>query len=278
MKINFLQYKKNIYSQNGEDGIIEKIFNLIGTDSKICCEFGAWDGIYLSNARNLILNGWSAIMIESDFAKFNSLVKNYSDNKKVICVNKLVDANQNSLFRILKKIFPKNYQINIDFLSIDIDGLDYEIFQTIDVYPRVICIEVNAGHSPDASSLIQKELAKNNIGQPLKLFSDIAKTKGYELVCYTGNAFYIKKDILQKFNIDALSNKEAYIEFLNSLHQSGKERLFLVNLGLIGPFYKYNNLLLKNKKLKINLFKRLKLIIKSIFHGRKELFNKLIKF
>lgn len=34
---------KNVYSQNGEDGIIEKIFEVIGTISRICIEFGAWD-------------------------------------------------------------------------------------------------------------------------------------------------------------------------------------------------------------------------------------------
>jgi len=62
MNIDLLEYKKNIFSQNGEDGIIEKIFDLIGTRNKVCCEFGAWDGIHFCNIRNLIINkGWHGV-------------------------------------------------------------------------------------------------------------------------------------------------------------------------------------------------------------------------
>jgi len=37
-------YAYNVYSQFGEDGIIKKIFEILGTLSKVCIEFGAWDG------------------------------------------------------------------------------------------------------------------------------------------------------------------------------------------------------------------------------------------
>ena len=46
----FQKFKKNIYSQNGEDGIIEVILNRLDDKlDKTCCECGAWDGINLSN-------------------------------------------------------------------------------------------------------------------------------------------------------------------------------------------------------------------------------------
>ena len=36
-----------------------------------------------------------------------------------------------------------------DFVSIDVDGLDYQILKAFKKHlPKVICIEVNAGHSP----------------------------------------------------------------------------------------------------------------------------------
>ena len=53
--MNCVSYKKNIFSQNGEDGIIEEIFKRLNDVSdKKCCEFGAWDGKHLSNTCNLI--------------------------------------------------------------------------------------------------------------------------------------------------------------------------------------------------------------------------------
>ena len=47
--INYLDSRKNFYSQYGEDGIIESIFNKIDhvcPKQKLCVEFGAWDGKY----------------------------------------------------------------------------------------------------------------------------------------------------------------------------------------------------------------------------------------
>jgi hypothetical protein len=40
------QFCKNVYSQNGEDGIIEQLFKELKINNPICCEFGASDGIF----------------------------------------------------------------------------------------------------------------------------------------------------------------------------------------------------------------------------------------
>lgn len=182
-----------------EDGIIEKIFSLIGIDnsSRICCEFGAWDGIHLSNVRNLILNGWSGILIEGEEVKYKELVKNYADNTRVFAIQKFVDVGENSLESIIRAIPIDNILEKIDLLVIDVDGLDYEIFSNLAFRPRVICVEVNAGHHPENESIISQEIAKNNVGQPLNCFSKVAKKQGYGLVGYSGNAFYIRDEIIE---------------------------------------------------------------------------------
>jgi len=95
--LNLLKFSKIIFSQNGEDGIINKIFDIIGIESKICCEFGAWNGIHLSNTRNLILNGWSGILIEGDEGKFKELKRSYEGNINVHCLQVYVDNHQNRL-------------------------------------------------------------------------------------------------------------------------------------------------------------------------------------
>jgi len=69
-----------MFSQNGEHSISAVIFRRIGVETKPCCEFGAWDGIHVSNCRNLMLEGWQALMIESSRAKARLLVETDRDN------------------------------------------------------------------------------------------------------------------------------------------------------------------------------------------------------
>ena len=56
LNLSLSDYKKNIYSQGGEDGVIDKILEIIHQGDNWCVEFGAADGKYLSNTKNLIQN------------------------------------------------------------------------------------------------------------------------------------------------------------------------------------------------------------------------------
>src|ERR1700722_15157710 len=70
-----------VFSQNGEDGIIQEIFNRIGTTNKYFIEFGVEDGLEC-NTTNLLYKKWSGLWIEGspEHAKacanrFNDLVQ-----------------------------------------------------------------------------------------------------------------------------------------------------------------------------------------------------------
>ena len=45
----FDKFKKNVFSQNGEDGIIEELIKRLEIKNLEVCEFGAWDGKLYSN-------------------------------------------------------------------------------------------------------------------------------------------------------------------------------------------------------------------------------------
>ncbi len=250
-KLNLLEYKHNTFSQNGEDGIIERIFSVIGTTGKVAVEFGAWDGIHLSNIRKLILAGWTGVFIEGDKERYEQAVANYSDNPSVHSINSFVDGDKNTLSKILHDNKLGELAKNMDFLSIDIDGLDNEIFATLDISPRVICVEVNAGHSPLATKELPREVAIKNIGQPLPVFNKIAAGKKYSLACFNGNAFYIRNDVRKEHGIESISSEEAYEAFIEKLSRTEREWLYLVNLGLVPPHWNYKNPLLSARSLGI---------------------------
>ena len=56
-----LQYRNNVTSQFGEDGIIAHVLDVIRPTHNYCIEFGAWDGKYLSNCYNLLTNAGAVV-------------------------------------------------------------------------------------------------------------------------------------------------------------------------------------------------------------------------
>lgn len=62
----------SVFSYRGEDGIIQYIFNNIGTTNKFCVEFGGYDGVEQSNTFNLRLNyGWDAVLLDRKNRKYS---------------------------------------------------------------------------------------------------------------------------------------------------------------------------------------------------------------
>ena len=138
-----LEHASDVTSQNGEDGIIAKILEVIGTPRGWCVEFGAWDGRYLSNTHNLIANkDFYAVMIEGSATRFRDLMAAFKDNPKVYPVNAFVGFTEaDGLDAILARTpIPEEF----DVLSIDIDGNDYHVWSAVTRYrPRVVVIEYN---------------------------------------------------------------------------------------------------------------------------------------
>ena len=196
------KYRKNIKSQNGEDGIIKKILEILGTKNKWCVEFGAWNGQHFSNSWALINNSnWNAVLIEGNKDRFGELNTLYAKNKKVITLNTFVemDAGKNSLDSILANTKIPN---DFDFLCIDVDGCDWHIWKSLVNYqPRLVLIEFNPT-IPNHVSFVQDRNMSVNHGSSLRALIELGKKKEYELVATTGwNAFFVKAEDYPLFEI-----------------------------------------------------------------------------
>jgi hypothetical protein len=195
------QCARSVTSQSGEDGIVEKILEVIGDNDKWCVEFGSWDGKNLSNTYNLIADkGYSAVSIEGDARKFKDLVKTFEDNPKVTPVNAYVGFNpDDSLDTILANTqIPKKF----DVLSIDVDGNDYHIWEAVRKYkPKVVIIEFN-GTIPPEVEFVQPPDMKVTQGSSILAITELAKSKGYELVAVTSNAIYVDAQYFGLFGIE----------------------------------------------------------------------------
>jgi len=244
--MGLLAFGYNQFSQNGEDGILERIWSLVGIESRTCCEFGAWDGIHFSNTRRLLLSGWSGLLMEAGRARFKQLQANYRDCSNVRTLCRAV-SEQDDLGEIVESA---RLRRDPDLLVIDIDGLDYYILEGLTCRPRVICIEVNAGHSPDSEALLPREVAARNVGQPLPAFCRVATGLGYRLIAYNANAFFLREDVGHP-ELPPLTPSEAYQEFLAYLAPAERRWMYLVNRGLVPPLFRYRNPYLSAKRLRL---------------------------
>ena len=132
---------RSVTSQLGQDGILEKIFEIIGTTNKVCIEFGAWDGKFLSNTWNLIENkGWHGVLIEGNSAKFSEISGNHPSGRVTAYNTRVNLSGANSIDNILQTYG----ELAPDLMSIDIDGNDWHVWSSMDLLkPRVVLIEFN---------------------------------------------------------------------------------------------------------------------------------------
>lgn len=229
-----MNFTKNVTSQNGEDGVIEEIFNRIKPKYKIAVEFGAWDGINYSNTYNLWANNnWKAILIEGDQNKFKLLTENIRQYSNVLGLNLWVDSKNNKLDHIL---YENNIPFDFDLLSIDIDGDDYYIFQSLEKYhPTLIIIEFNFT-IPYQYELVQKE--GEYFGASYLAMNKLAESKGYKLCAITGgNLFFIRNDKFELLGIEEIDIAKIFpYQFLTNVISAYDGRLFITQK----PIFKHS--------------------------------------
>lgn len=176
MIINLSDYRTNNFSQNGEDGVIAKLFEIAGIKSGFLVEFGAWDGIYYSNARHHFLNNpaFNLLMIEPNPDRFAELQKNYPEPTAIL-VNSYVHFDKSPN---LNDIFAEKNISDIALLSIDVDGDDFDIWKSLDttIYrPKIVIIEFGKWQDKQALEDMQNHF----------------NSRGYQLICVTGNFIFI---------------------------------------------------------------------------------------
>lgn len=207
-------YGFKVYSQNDEDGIINEIFNRIGTTNKTFIEFGVQNGLE-SNCHYLLLKGWSGLWIEGSKAYCRDLRKRFKpviEDGRLKLINVFITKdNINSLFE--KAGF--NMEKEIDLLSIDIDGNDWHVWEAISIIrPRVVVIEYNAKFPPDFDWVMPYDAnhvwdLSDRHGASLKAMERLGRKKGYQLVGtnMTGaNAFFVLEELAgDKFALPAAS-------------------------------------------------------------------------
>ena len=215
---NLTARRFSLSSQNEEDGIIHAIFDTVGDGSRRFVEIGA--GTNGGNSGFLASEcGWSGMMLEANEDRLSKL-KMHFEPLGITCLgNWVARENINDFIR------DSGCEGEIDLLSIDIDGNDYWIWESITACsPRLVIIEYNSLFGPDRAVVVPYdaefdrhrfvEAAEGGhyyFGASLQALSRLAEQKGYRLVVTEPrgvNAFFLRNDVGQE--IPACDPSSAY--------------------------------------------------------------------
>ena len=192
------KYSSNKYSQNGEDGLLNEICKRIGLIPIWVCEFGAWDGKYLSNTFEFIETGTTAVLIEP--VKYKDLEKTAKEYPSIYPICAMIShTNDATKLDTLLATTPIPYDFEI--LSLDIDGEDYHIWESLTKYnPKIVIIEINSLIHPENKDYIHS--SRNGcLGSGFGATLELGKRKGYTFVCHTGNMIFIRNDLYSNLNL-----------------------------------------------------------------------------
>jgi hypothetical protein len=196
-----MKIEKTITSQNGEDGIIEYLTNLIKVPNKKFLEFGWGDGIH-NMSYNLIIKGWSGVGVDP-----------------ADCAIKLATA----VYFFQEFVTPFNCKkyldylpLDTDFFSLDIDSYDYEVSKKLlelNFRPKIACLEINKRFGSEVKAsfpYVENPPRKlyhkfKRSGVSISKYIDLWKSYNYSFITLDSshtNAFFVLKDSLNEFILD----------------------------------------------------------------------------
>jgi hypothetical protein len=198
-----------VFSQRGEDGIIQYIINQIEIPNPIFIEFGV-ENYTESNTRFLLVNNnWSGLIMDGSKSNIRFIQQDYIYWKYDLTAycHFITRSNINELISRFTSCQ------DIGLLSIDLDGNDYWIWEAIEaIRPRIVVCEYNSTFGSDLKVSVpydphfqrgKKHYSNLYFGASLPALCHLAERKGYDFIGTPPagvNAFFVRKDLSNAFS------------------------------------------------------------------------------
>lgn len=186
-------------SQNGEEGILAECQRR-GIGIFHCVEIGGHDGRFCSNTAWVIesdIRVVTGLFVEAEYDRYLQCKSNWAHNPLVRSQCCRVDGKNINAF----------VHDDCDLLSLDTDGSDYLIFDGLTAKPKIVIVEIDSSLNPDFSSF-NNDGAANYFAMTI-----LGITKGYFLLCHTGNMVFVDekyKDLFPEIDKDPITELEYY--------------------------------------------------------------------
>lgn len=221
-----------VFSQNGEDGILHFLSRHVRVPRKIFVEFGV-ENYTEANTRFLLTNaGWSGLVLDGGAENIGYIRRDPIFWKHNLKAHQAFITREN----INALLADNGVTGDIGLLSVDIDGNDYWVWEAINaVTPAIVVVEYNSRFGPDRAvttpydPAFQRTRAHfSNIyyGASLRALCLLGARKGFEFVgCNSAgnNAFFVRRDLLPP-KIREVSCEDGFVaaQFRESRDERGR--------------------------------------------------------
>jgi len=193
-----------VFSQFGEDGIIEWLVHQLAPKNRTFIEFGV-ENYKEANTRFLLLNrNWTGLVMDGSAANMDDVraTEAYWRNDLQAHAAFITAENINDLIRL------NGFSGPLGLLSIDLDGNDYWILSALgSLQPDLLILECNPifgdRHAVTVPYDPQFDRARAHqsgllFGASIRALRDLAESRGYEFLgtCSNGlNAFFVRREL-----------------------------------------------------------------------------------
>jgi hypothetical protein len=237
-KDNISSYEFSVFSQWGDDGIIDYLINNLDIKNKSFIEFGVQDYTECNTKFLLMNKNWRGLIIDESQDFIDKIKKSdlYWRYDLTAIRSFITKKNINNIFKENNFIGP------IGILSIDIDGNDYWIWDSINcIDPDIVIIEYNsrlglekAVTIPYKEDFERRKFHYSNIyyGASLKALINLGKKKNYIFIgCNSaGNNAYFIKSSVQNSKIKEITIEQGFVhsKFRESRNEKGNKNFLNV--------------------------------------------------
>ena len=198
-------WEMSVFSQNGEDGVIDVLLKQLTDRNKYFLEIGASTGVENNSSFLAVVHRFKGVMVEG--SALNSGISSRLIGG--LCITDVVKFLPMFVTRdTVPHLFHSLLFRNPDFFSLDIDGNDYYVAEqllSLGFRPKVVCVEYNASFGPEEWRTIPYQAdfvaaAAHPTGLyqgcSIALWRNLWAAHGYAFVCVESNgvnAFFVDR-------------------------------------------------------------------------------------
>ena len=211
-------------SQNGEDGVLLYVFGLIGMGGRRCVEICAGNGIECNTANLIVNHGWHGLLFDGNKRLLQQGRDFYSRLGDTFCQPPRLVSTWITRENVNQIVKENGFEGHVELLSLDMDGMDYWVWEALDVIrPQIVIAEVQCVWGSDRAVTVPytKDFRTQYVdrfgvysGASLPAFAKLARKKGYRLVGVERHGFNavfvaegVGEDVLPEVDMDSCARR-----------------------------------------------------------------------